>query len=427
MSISSQAVIGTAGATDRRLSGRARRIRSDQFSQVEVTSTQLTGGQWIGAGGAAAERRAERLRRDLLLEHRQPGADAVQAEQRRSWTQLGSTYNCGAAGGRDAAAGDRRSARTISFLQNGVHADRRSPTPASPAARRASWPTATARPTTGPAAAPVAAPIVLGRRDGLGAVGHGGAAGQRRRRPERERERRRSPSRTKLASGAAYSVTVKTNPAGQTCTVANGSGTIGSANVTNVAVTCAKRRRTYSVGGTVSGLSGTVVLQDNGGDDLSVSANGAFTFAHRAGLGAAYSVTVKTNPAGQTCTVANGSGTVGSANVTNVAVTCAASHGGQRLGRLQPGRWGPRGELDRTSAMARLSISSQAVTGTSAAATTGDIRTAETLRQRSVLTGRGDLDPADRRASGSARRCGSRTAGRTPTSGSTTGTTAVRS
>ena len=36
---------------------------------------------------------------------------------------------------------------------------------------------------------------------------------------------------------------------------------------------------TYSVGGTVSGLSGTVVLQDNGGDNLSVTANGSFTFA----------------------------------------------------------------------------------------------------------------------------------------------------
>src|SRR5205807_3281952 len=30
---------------------------------------------------------------------------------------------------------------------------------------------------------------------------------------------------------------------------------------------------TYSVGGSVSGLVGTVVLQDNGGDDLSVTAN----------------------------------------------------------------------------------------------------------------------------------------------------------
>ena len=129
---------------------------------------------------------------------------------------------------------------------------------------------------------------------------------------------------TKLASGAAYAVTVKTNPSGQTCTVSNGSGTIGSANVTNVAVTCTTTP-TYSVGGSVSGLTGTVVLQDNGGDDLSVSANGPFTFATKLASGAAYAVTVKTNPSGQTCSVSNGSGTIGSANVTNVAVTCTTT------------------------------------------------------------------------------------------------------
>ena len=56
----------------------------------------------------------------------------------------------------------------------------------------------------------------------------------------------------------------------------------------------------------MSGLSGTVVLQDNGGDDLSVSANGAFTFATALAGGAAYGVTVKTNPAGQTCSVPTG-------------------------------------------------------------------------------------------------------------------------
>ena len=71
-----------------------------------------------------------------------------------------------------------------------------------------------------------------------------------------------------------------------------------------------------------------MVLQDNGGDDLSVSASGAFTFGTGLTSGSAYSVTVKTNPAGQTCSVANGSGTVGSAGVTNVAVTCTANAAG---------------------------------------------------------------------------------------------------
>ena len=122
-------------------------------------------------------------------------------------------------------------------------------------------------------------------------------------------------------------MTVKTNPSGQTCTVTNGSGTVGSANVTNVAVSCANAATSLPVGGTVSGLSGTVVLQDNGGDNLSVTANGSFTFATALATGAAYSVTVKTNPSGQTCTVTSGSGTIGSANVTNVAVTCAANSG----------------------------------------------------------------------------------------------------
>ena len=128
---------------------------------------------------------------------------------------------------------------------------------------------------------------------------------------------------SRLATGAAYNVTVKTSPGGQTCSVSRGSGTIGSANVTNVAVTCTTN--TYSVGGSVSGLSGTVVLQDNGGDNLSVSSNGGFTFVTKLATGAAYNVTIKTNPTGQTCSVSGGSGTVGSANVTSVAVTCTTN------------------------------------------------------------------------------------------------------
>ena len=80
-------------------------------------------------------------------------------------------------------------------------------------------------------------------------------------------------------------MTVKTNPSGQSCSVASGSGTMGSANVTSVAVTCTANVTSFSVGGSVSGLSGTVVLQDNGGDDLSVTASGPFTFATKVAAG----------------------------------------------------------------------------------------------------------------------------------------------
>jgi len=85
---------------------------------------------------------------------------------------------------------------------------------------------------------------------------------------------------------------------------------------------------TYTVSATVSGLSGSgLVLQDNGADDKAVSTNGSVTFATALASAASYSVTVKTQPANpaQTCTVANGSGAVGSANVSNVTVTCVAS------------------------------------------------------------------------------------------------------
>lgn len=76
-----------------------------------------------------------------------------------------------------------------------------------------------------------------------------------------------------------------------------------------------------SLGGTVSGLSGTLVLQSPGVVDTSISADGTYTFASQLPIGSSYDVTVKTNPVGQTCTVTNGQGTI-FADITNVDVTC---------------------------------------------------------------------------------------------------------
>ena len=82
---------------------------------------------------------------------------------------------------------------------------------------------------------------------------------------------------------------------------------------------------TYTVGGTVSGLSGTgLVLQDNGGHNLTVSGNGIFTFAMVVVSGVAYNVTILTQPSSptQTCEVKSGFGTVASANILSVQVSC---------------------------------------------------------------------------------------------------------
>ena len=83
------------------------------------------------------------------------------------------------------------------------------------------------------------------------------------------------------------------------------------------------------------------MLRDNGGDDLTVTANGPFAFATKLAGGAAYNVTVKTNPSGQTCSVANGSGTIGRRrherrrHLSNPTYSVGGSVPGSRDGLLQ--------------------------------------------------------------------------------------------
>ena len=132
---------------------------------------------------------------------------------------------------------------------------------------------------------------------------------------------------TAVDDGSTYAVTVSTQPTGQSCSVTNGSGTISGANVSNVGVSCVDIP-TYTVGGTVSGLVGTVTLQNGAADDLVIDTDSSFTFDTAVNDGSTYVVTVSTQPDGQTCSVTNRSGTISGANVTNVIVTCSASVGG---------------------------------------------------------------------------------------------------
>jgi hypothetical protein len=118
MAIASQQVIGTAGATTGDM-WTANTFASDQYSAIQVTSTQLTGGQWIGTtvraqnggqNGYAGIYKWNSGSPELMLFKRSGGS---------SWTQLGNAYSSG-----PLAAGTQLKllavGNTISFMENGV-------------------------------------------------------------------------------------------------------------------------------------------------------------------------------------------------------------------------------------------------------------------------------------------------------------------
>ena len=98
---------------------------------------------------------------------------------------------------------------------------------------------------------------------------------------------------------------------------------------------------TYTIGGMVSGLEGSgLVLQNNLGNNLSISTNGSFTFATALADNSIYIITVLTQPnsPNQTCSVTNGSGFIDGANITDVAVDCITDGTtiGPNVGQIAP-------------------------------------------------------------------------------------------
>lgn len=126
---------------------------------------------------------------------------------------------------------------------------------------------------------------------------------------------------TALETGAPYEVSIASQPTGLTCTVMNGSGTVGSANVTSITVTCAVT--TYSVGGTAVGIAYEGVVLSNGAEMVELNRNAtSFEFPTPLASGTEFEVTIVETPPELECTVDGGDGTVGSSDITDILVTC---------------------------------------------------------------------------------------------------------
>ncbi|MCG6194413.1 hypothetical protein LFX25_14290 [Leptospira sp. FAT2] len=137
-----------------------------------------------------------------------------------------------------------------------------------------------------------------------------------------------------IASGATYAVTIQQAPTSptQTCTLSNDTGTVSSSNISNVSVSCGPAM--YFVGGTITGLSGNLILENNGGDSTTISANGSFKMTTPIADASSFNVSMTGQPSGQTCYIASPSGTIATADATSVLINCV---NGTSLGTLVSG------------------------------------------------------------------------------------------
>jgi hypothetical protein len=125
---------------------------------------------------------------------------------------------------------------------------------------------------------------------------------------------------TRISSDDKYDVRVKSTPTNiEKCELFQNTGRAGF-DVTTIQIACTFK--TQALTGTVSNLKNDLVLV-NGSDRVPVPA-GATTFSMaRVAQDAPYGVSILANPAGQSCNIANGVGTMGAADVNNVTITCA--------------------------------------------------------------------------------------------------------
>jgi len=127
-----------------------------------------------------------------------------------------------------------------------------------------------------------------------------------------------------ILDGQDYEVTVSLAPAGQACSIVNGTGVIAAAQVSNVMVTCLDAP--YTIGGTLMGAGGDVTLglglSGYGTDSVVLGGDGSFTFAMPVPDGASYLVMILDSPPTQSCTLTGGVGQVMGASVMNVDVAC---------------------------------------------------------------------------------------------------------
>lgn len=132
----------------------------------------------------------------------------------------------------------------------------------------------------------------------------------------------------KLEYGDEYNVTIKNDPQHQNCNFAQSYQPINkdtAGRLTRIDVIIECFIDAYTIGGTVTGLTadGLVLANGSRGGTVTLAKSAtSYVFPAPVAFGVTYGVTVLTQPAGLTCTVANSTGTMGDDKVNNINVNC---------------------------------------------------------------------------------------------------------
>ncbi len=122
----------------------------------------------------------------------------------------------------------------------------------------------------------------------------------------------------RLSPNSSYDVKIKQNPPDQLCYVENGTGKIKDQDITNIVIQCLN---SYSIGGIIAGLDGTLTLSNNG-ENISLTNESSFTFSERYPGGTTYDIEIISQPEHQTCEIINGQGIISVSNITNIKIIC---------------------------------------------------------------------------------------------------------
>ena len=152
---------------------------------------------------------------------------------------------------------------------------------------------------------------------------------------------------TTIAGGAPYKLSIGIPPDNQSCSLANEAGRVTSSSATVINVICTANNPlvpevvvvTYPVGGTLKGLAaGNSITLVNGTDNLTLSANGPFTFPTAQKAGTVYNLSISKLPANQSCTQIYGSAKTTATSVSAINVICGIPPRGGMISAAKLGK-----------------------------------------------------------------------------------------